>query len=198
MKAFILVAVLMGAIATVAWASSHLPYPTQAAVPTQEGLVAGPQLASKTSVGIQGRANCPITPPGESPFVPPAPYSAQAPYNGEFWYGTRDLWTLLRRDGTWAQLPHSDAGYTQKVFWWRQGYNWQAEPLPTLTVAGRRLDGAAPPLVASRATNAYNSEIGSAMLVGVDIPTAGCWEITGHYQTRSLSFVVWLEPAASP
>ena len=57
-------------------------------------------------------------------------------------------------------------------------------------MTGKRLDGEAPPLVASKATNAYAADIGSAMLVGVDIPTAGCWEITGQYGEQELSFVV--------
>jgi hypothetical protein len=93
-------------------------------------------------------------------------------------------------DGAWRDLPYSETGYTQKVFWWRQGYDWKAEPEPDLTVTGRRLDGEAPPLVASKATNAYAADIGSAMLVGVDIPTAGCWEITGRIGEQELSFVI--------
>jgi hypothetical protein len=32
------------------------------------------------------------------------------------------------------------------------------------------------------------------MLVGVDIPTLGCWEITGQYNGTELSFVVWIAP----
>jgi len=32
------------------------------------------------------------------------------------------------------------------------------------------------------------------MLVGVDIPTIGCWEITGRYAGHTLSFVVWVAP----
>ncbi len=48
-------------------------------------------------------------------------------------------------------------------------------------------------MVVSPATNAYNAaEIGSAMLVGVRIPTPGGWEITGQYGGTTLSFVVWL------
>ena len=80
----------------------------------------------------------------------------------------------------------------QKLFWWRQGYDWRAEPQPPLTVTGRQIDGSAPPLVASKATNAFADDIGSAMLVGVDIPTTGCWEITGHLKGAALSFVVWI------
>jgi len=54
------------------------------------------------------------------------------------------------------------------------------------------LDAPALPLRVSKATNAFASDIQSAMLVGVDFPTLGCWEITGRYQGHELSFVVWV------
>jgi hypothetical protein len=80
------------------------------------------------------------------------------------------------------------------VFWWREEYVWNEEPQPELIVTGERLDAAAPPLIASDATNASASDIGSAMLVGIDLPTLGCWKITGNYADAKLSFVVWVAP----
>jgi len=94
----------------------------------------------------------------------------------------------------WSALPHNPEGYTQKVFWWRQGYSWKDEPEPQLSVTGRRLDTPAPPLNVSKATNAFAEDIQSAMLVGVDFPTLGCWEITGRIEGNELSFVVWVAP----
>jgi len=32
------------------------------------------------------------------------------------------------------------------------------------------------------------------MLVGVDFPMLGCWEIMGIYKGHELSFVVWVAP----
>ena len=147
-----------------------------------------------TTIPNQPPASCSITSQPGTAFTPPAPYPAMPPanYTGQFWYGTADLWTMLRIDGTWAGLQ-SNAGYTQKVFWWRQGYDASTEPAPELTVTGKRLDASAPPLVASNATNAV-ADFGQAMLVGVDIPTPGCWQITGHYKGHELSFVVWVSP----
>lgn len=141
-------------------------------------------------------ASCPITQPSNSPFVPPSPYPATPPplYAGEFWYGAASLWTMLRADGIWGTLPHANGSYTQKVFWWRQGYDYQTDPMPNLTVTGRRLDAPAPPMTASGATNGSRSDIGSFMVIGVDIPTPGCWEITGHNTGTDLRFVVWLAP----
>lgn len=99
---------------------------------------------------------------------------------------------MLDPNGTWYHLPHDATGYSQKVFWWRKGYDAVAEPKPLLTVTGRQLDGTAS-LQSSDATNAM-ADFGSAMLAGVDVPTLGCWEITGHYKGHDLSFVVWVAP----
>ena len=137
--------------------------------------------------------SCPITVPQDPPFMPPAPYDALG-FKGEFWYGSSSLWTAVRENGIWEALPHTPKGYTQKLFWWRDGYSWTEEPQPALTVTGERLDAPAPPLQASEATNASASDIGSAMLVGIDFPTLGCWKVTGKYADAEISFVVWVAP----
>jgi hypothetical protein len=67
------------------------------------------------------------------------------------------------------------------------------EPTPQLTVSGKRLDGQAAPLKAS-AANGANADFGEAMMVGVDVPTPGCWQISGQYNGHELSFVVWVVP----
>jgi hypothetical protein len=36
--------------------------------------------------------------------------------------------------------------------------------------------------------------MGQFMLTGVEVPAAGCWEITGRYDQTELSFVVWVAP----
>jgi hypothetical protein len=32
--------------------------------------------------------------------------------------------------------------------------------------------------------------MGAFMLLGLELPAEGCWELTGHYHDRSLRFVV--------
>ena len=142
--------------------------------------------------------NCPVTQPQNPPFIPPPPYPAEAPYEGEFWYGTEALWTMLRFDGRWWALPYHEharggGGYVQKVFWWNEDYDWQAEPIPEFKVTLRRLDGPAPVFESTQATNAYHPEFGSAILTGVEIPTLGCWQVSGSYRGHALSFVVRVE-----
>jgi hypothetical protein len=134
---------------------------------------------------------CPITANPDPPFIPPAPYPAIPP-EGTFWYGAEGLWTMLRVNGTWSALPYNRGGYGQKVFWWRQGYEARSERKPQVIVTLRRLDGDAPSLTTKGATHAIFSyrPYQAAMLTGVGIPTLGCWEVTGQYADRKLSFVV--------
>ena len=138
--------------------------------------------------------NCPITRPPDPPFYAPAPYSAEAPWPGMVWYGSEALWTVIPTDGIWTGLPRNPTGYTQKIVWWREGYDWRAEPQPALTMRAERLDEPAPPVEVSDASNAFAEDMGSAIMTGIGFPTLGCWKITGHYRQASLSFVVWLAP----
>jgi hypothetical protein len=139
--------------------------------------------------------DCPVTTSEEHAlFKAPQPYSTDAPWDGIFWFGSKNLWTALDTDGIWEALPHNPEGYTQKIFWWSDLYVLRDELEPALEVIGRRLDAEAPPLKFGRATNAYAADIGDAMLTGVDFPTLGCWEITAHYKKTGLTFVVWVAP----
>ena len=158
-------------------------------------------LLSQASLSQQARTattnhvpnSCPVTKPYQtSLFVPPSPYTSNAGA-GSFWFGTDRLWTVLPADGTWKGLGHytpSDPTFRQKLFWWRQGYDWRTEPQPKLTVTGRRLDAQAAPLMSERANNVTSEP--AAMVVGINFPTLGCWEITGRYGDDTLTFVVWL------
>lgn len=140
-----------------------------------------------SSVG-NGVASCPVTRPPQPAFVPSVAYP-KTPPAGEAWYGTPELWTTLTPNGTWTGLPHDMGGYTQKVFWWRDASDWRTDQL---TVTGVRIDGAATPLTTSTVTSASGTDIGTAMLVVIDIPAAGCWEIKGRYKEATLTFVVWV------
>jgi hypothetical protein len=94
-------------------------------------------------------------------------------------------------DGLWHGLV-TPRGVRNKVFWWSRNWDWRSDQKPDLTVTARRLDAPAPALRISPATNAHAADIHHAMLVALDIPTSGCWEITGEYKGRKLSYVVWV------
>lgn len=100
---------------------------------------------------------------------------------------------MLGVDGTWSGLPRDVAGYGQKVFWLSINYDINAEPSPNLMVTGRRLDASGSAMATTGATNAM-TDFGPAMLIGIDIPTPGCWQITGSYKGHDISFVVWVSP----
>jgi hypothetical protein len=139
--------------------------------------------------------SCPVTKPYQrSIFVPPSPYRAK-PSAGDFWFGSDTLWTALPINGTWRGLPHytpSDPSFRQKLLFGRQGYDWHTEPQPKLTVTGKRLDSPAPPLLSDQANNGWVRPDQPFIVTGINFPTLGCWEITGHYRDDKLTFVVWV------
>lgn len=143
-------------------------------------------------------ASCPVTVAAPMPFLPPPQYELDD-NTRSFWIGTDKLWTGLIRPGVWEWAPH-EPGHenevqplTMKLFWGSVDFDWKTEYPPPIKVTGKRLDGDAPPLLTMRPTNAFPGP-SAAMLVGVYVPTSGCWEITGEYKGEKLSFVVWVEP----
>lgn len=146
--------------------------------------VSGPGDVPSQATDVPIDAECAVTRP-DPPFVPPSPYRAGPPalYESD-WYGSPELWTMLDPDGeTWTVGG-------QKTFWWSIAWaGAAADPEPAIRVRAERLDR--PGRVASEpGTNAIREDVGEAMLVGLEIPSAGCWEITATYRDASLSYVV--------
>lgn len=145
-------------------------------------------------------ASCPVTIQPTNAFTPPPPYDlGENPKSS--WYGTEKLWTTVRKTGdVWYWGPHAP-GHEQEVqpltvksFWGSVDFDYRTEYPPALKVTGKRLDGDAPPLLTMQPTNAFPGPA-AAMLVGIYVPTPGCWEITGEYKGQKVSFVVWVTPA---
>ena len=107
-----------------------------------------------------------------------------------FWYGSEALAVLLNQAGTWQGMGRG-SNYRDKLFWWRKGYSGTSEPRPELAVSARRLDDESQRAHVSKATNAQHESLGGwAMLVMVEFPSPGCWEVTGRYKGEQLTFVV--------
>jgi hypothetical protein len=141
-----------------------------------------------------GLAQCVTTVAPVPAFVPRAPYAARAPEGG-FWYGSDALWTTLSVDGKWhmeGNVLHGK-GYRTKLVYWRRGFDWWTEPEPKLVVTARRLDGDAPPVTVQRAHGVLLPEHTSAMMTLIDVPVAGCWQVTGRYEGQVVRFVVSVE-----
>ena len=138
---------------------------------------------------------CPVTVPPQPGFVPPKPYPSEPPdLYDSVWYGTAELWTMLSPEGEiWEGLPQGDDGrFTEKTFWWSEGFPTTEQPAPTITLTGRRLDRPGSFETARRAGGGFREDIGDFMLVGVEIP-AGCWELTATYRDAELSYVVLIQ-----
>lgn len=128
---------------------------------------------------------CPVTQPPEPAFVPPQGWPAAPPEDGRFWVGSDGLWTALPHDGRWGQLARGE-----KFWWWSANYVMAKEPEPALTITARPLDGSQQPVTFEDATNGHHPSFGQAMLIGVELPSTGCWELTGAYGKTKLTVVV--------
>jgi len=165
------------------------PGHTASAPPVAE---ASPSAAASPSPSAPSGspATCDVTRP-DPVFTAPKPFPRTPPDNyGSEWYGSADLWTMLDRDGeVWGPwLYASPPALPQKTFWWSVDWKSADEPEPTIIVTGRRLDGPGS-FTFGPGTNA-SADFGTAMLVGIDIPSYGCWELTAQFRQSKLSYVV--------
>ena len=101
--------------------------------------------------------------------------------NREVSVGPFGLWP----DGTVVFKP-GGAGFVTRdgslgmKFGWRRGVSGQ------LRIAGRRLDGVAPPLRAEVASGYGDRGFQPTYVI---FPTSGCWEVTGRVGNSSVTFV---------
>jgi hypothetical protein len=125
--------------------------------------------------------NCPKTIPSDDLLAAPFPSSNR-------WYGSETLAVMLPMEGMWRGLG-SRYRFRDKLFLWSSGFKPGLES--NLKVSARRLDGTGAEGVISPPTNAHAPDLGGwTMLVMVEFPSPGCWEITGEYLGQTLSFVV--------
>ena len=138
----------------------------------------------------QESAGCPKTVPADDLLGEPFPSS-------DHWYGSESLAVILRPDGIWRSMGPQH-NYRDKLFWWSLGFKPGSES--HLEVSAKKLDGTGATADISPPTNAHAPDLGGwTMLVAVEFPSPGCWEITGRYLGQTLSFVVDVrgdEPAA--
>jgi hypothetical protein len=156
---------------------------------------------------VCGSAQCPVTTAPNPLFVPSTPYSGANPLPSGFWYGTESLWTWVFDPTRWRSTVAAGAPYDAKLVYWRAGFDAGIEHNPDLTVVARRLDFPAPLVWTEHASGIKMSDDpspgGMAMMTGMTLPTAGCWEIAARYcptpheyphKYQTLSIIVWLNP----
>ena len=153
----------------------------------------GAPAASATASPPEASEACIVTRPNP-PFDAPSPYPSSPPDASYAWFGTPQLWTMLQLDGEVWDAANASFPVGIKMFWWSS--NWagmREEQEPAITVVATRLD--APGAVTTdHATNAAADSLGGeAMLVGIEFPSPGCWQLTAEYRGAVLSYIVWIK-----
>ena len=146
-------------------------------------------------------------PPGPSPTVPescpatlrseePGPLASQTAgmtLPGSLVpYGQPALWATIPRSGSLSSSTSTTGGRSIRTFWYSDRWSMRDEPSPSISVSAGRLGGG-DSVTGSGAVGAHSRELGDSMIVALDLPSGGCWQITGAYRDRSLSYVVWVE-----
>ena len=158
--------------------------------PRQRRLSIGLGLTLLATAAAADEFDCPVT-PGAVGKLENNNFARSSP-----WLGSAALAVLAPPDGLWNGMSRAH-NFRNKQWWWSDGYRPGMER--DLKVSGRRLDGDSPPACISRPTNAYNDQIDQpwyAMLVMVEFPNTGCWEITGEYRGEHLRLVVAVRDTA--
>lgn len=127
--------------------------------------------------------SCAVTEPPLPLFVPPARFPS-APGREQFWFGTAKLWTALS-EREWRLPP----GYRQRTIWWIPEFTSYDSPIPDIRVTGRRLDRAAAPLHAEKPNGGRTAQ-GQFLMVMVELPSAGCWQVSGQLGDARVDYVV--------
>jgi hypothetical protein len=137
---------------------------------------------------------CPVTQRPATPFAPPEPYP-RVKRPESFSWGSEKLWINIG-PGVWRANGFPSSG---KMTWWREGFDWRvdqdAEGRPPLKVTFRRLDAALPPMeyTANAIHVGSSSKLPAAMMIGYDIPAAGCYEVIGDFRGDRVTFVFSVE-----
>ena len=146
----------------------------------------GPAQSSAKTKPHVAPANCPVTRPYQSSrFASPSGYPGPSP--GHFYFGTDGIWTMLPVDGVLKGSAANGSTHAW-LLWFRHGYTPWVEPTPKLKVDAKRVNGTAQKVVVSPAKFLPRN----IMIVGIDIPNSGCWQITGRFDEEELAFVVWV------
>jgi hypothetical protein len=117
---------------------------------------AGAPAASPTDSPAMAAEACAVTRPNP-PFAAPSPYPASPPDDRYAWFGTPQLWTMLKLDGEVWDAANASFPVGIKMFWWSS--NWAGmteEQEPAITVVATRLDGPGT-VTTDHATNAASS-----------------------------------------
>lgn len=121
----------------------------------------------------------------ESKSVSGIPAGTDANYG---WYGSTKLAVAIPKNGIWIGMG-PEKNYGDKFWWWSDGYSINDYLKETLNLTVKKLNG-------NRESFALSSELGAQtggvdlMLIGINFPSKGCWQIEGTYKDQYLQFVL--------
>ena len=140
--------------------------------------------------------SCPVTKAPAPPFVPPAPYKSGPLYRG-FLLGSKSLWTFVNTYDMNQSRPGPP--YAFKLVYWHPGLNWHhTDEANDLTVVARRLDAPSAPIVFTHRAGGLVGHLSAeapdevAIMIGLDLPSSGCWEIAAEFRGEHLNYVISL------
>lgn len=140
-------------------------------------------LAALTGAIYAEQAAAPLLPKDAEPFSCPVTLVNEGrggPYSNEF------IEVVLPPRATIVAPPRENAILTADgALAWKFG--WDRRTKGRLSISGRRLDSAGPPLSAD-IPDGYG-DIGFQPMYLI-FPTPGCWEVTGKLGTQTLTFVI--------
>jgi hypothetical protein len=134
---------------------------------------------------------CPVTLPIKPLFTPPPPQEPKEPGSAMFWYGSDALFTQIYADGRWRGIK-SPSGTRNKSFWYRNPSGWRDDYPYQLLVTAHRLDAPGEWKNPGPVNSAIMGEEW-AMLLMLELPSRGCWEVRANYKSDYVAFVVWVD-----
>jgi hypothetical protein len=94
----------------------------------------------------------------------------------------------------WSLPVGKDGHVGDKTLWFSEkfstaeGENFSGNA--DITIAAVHLDGSAPKVVQEGGVPSFNAHVHNFILVGLEVPEPGCWEITARYEGAELSYVM--------
>lgn len=164
-------------------AASVAPSPV-AASPSSVAVASSAPSASPaqslSGLTLADAATCPVTEPRQAPDTVGNLWGKGSAFgNDDLWVGGLGEKGIILVDDRFVE-PDGSIGW--KLGWWRFVSG-------TVTITGRRLDAAAPPLRGST-NDGYG--LTGFQASGLYFPTEGCWEVTGTVGESNLTFVTFV------
>jgi len=127
-------------------------------------------------------SDCNISLP-EKAHIPEA-FPARQEY---IWAGSTEFAAYASINGVWTGLGPNH-NYRNKWWWWREDHKAGSDRGPELVITASRLDKPAPFVKNTQAKDGYANDWDS-IIVLMEFPAPGCWEMTGSSHDHELKFI---------